>query len=763
MSHKTLIEHFKRNHHRFHLFFVLIIATAITFGFYQLTLIGSQLTKAQTATFYVALNGDDSRSCATANNISTPKKTLNNTVACLTPGATLLVRGGTYDEALVNKIPSGTSWTNLVRVKAYPGETVWMRPSNAPTAMRFGGDTWEGAVSPQYIEVDGINMDGTLSGGGSMNFDCRNGSNIHHLRFKNLESIVAHTGYSGIMVCANDMEFINMKVHGGGTQQGCGLPCSTYGFYVPGSRNLFDNVEIYDVSALAYHFYSGSPPYPSDNIVRNSRIHDIVRSGDWRGGGILLSRNTHVYNNIIYNIDIPADTPDQGNAAIIFGGSGATGNKVYNNTIINNKLIGIKISSYGGDPSNNEVRNNLVFGNTNTLGHIRNEAAATANNTISNNLCDTTSTTCQFGGNPNLSSDFHLTPGSSLAIDKGTPISLFNYDFEGTTRPQGSAWDIGADEFGAGNTVPPPGPVPPPTYSQGAYTQPPPPAPIPPPPSSTVCSITNVTWSATSYTVGTTATANITVNDSTACQNKTLTIYIYEEDPFSFDDILVGPATLTFNSSTNTTTYTHLFTTQDYTNGGNESGNESIYFTVQLQGQTTYSRSNQINFYSTSTQPPPAPLPPPTYNQATYQGSYTQPPPPTYNQATYQGSYSNPPPPPTYSQATYQGSYSPPPGSPPPPGPQAYIPPGVDLTIPTLFTWAQSIGGFLMILAGILAAISIIGSGIVYLTSASNIQRVASAKSFFKVAIIGSLIIFSAGLIINTVRTLSQDPLQWFR
>ena len=68
-----------------------------------------------------------------------------------------------------------------------------------------------------------------------------------------------------------------------------------------------------------------------------------------------------------------------------------------------------------------------------------------------------------------------------------------------------------------------------------------------------------------------------------------------------------------------------------------------------------------------------------------------------------------------------------------------------------------------MILGGILAAIAIIGSGIMYLMSGANPQMVTTAKNFLKVAIIGALIIFGAGLIINTIKTLAEDPLRFFR
>ncbi|PIX92490.1 hypothetical protein COZ26_01515, partial [Candidatus Kuenenbacteria bacterium CG_4_10_14_3_um_filter_39_14] len=47
--------------------------------------------------------------------------------------------------------------------------------------------------------------------------------------------------------------------------------------------------------------------------------------------------------------------------------------------------------------------------------------------------------------------DFHLI-ASSLAIDAGTSQDAPATDFEGTPRPQGNGYDIGADEYGAGSS-----------------------------------------------------------------------------------------------------------------------------------------------------------------------------------------------------------------------------------------------------------------------------------------------------------------------
>jgi hypothetical protein len=70
-----------------------------------------------------------------------------------------------------------------------------------------------------------------------------------------------------------------------------------------------------------------------------------------------------------------------------------------------------------------------------------------ANTTLSNNL-----TTDPLFVNA-TGSDFHLKSGSA-AVDKGITLSEVSDDHEGTPRPAGASYDIGADEYTTSTATP---------------------------------------------------------------------------------------------------------------------------------------------------------------------------------------------------------------------------------------------------------------------------------------------------------------------
>ena len=74
----------------------------------------------------------------------------------------------------------------------------------------------------------------------------------------------------------------------------------------------------------------------------------------------------------------------------------------------------------------------------------------------------------------------------------------------------------------------------------------------------------------------------------------------------------------------------------------------------------------------------------------------------------------------------------------------------------------ENIGGFLMVIAGILAGIVIVVAGIIFMSAGSDQTKVGTAKAVFKNGVIGALIIFAAGVIVNTIALLALDPFGFF-
>ena len=91
------------------------------------------------------------------------------------------------------------------------------------------------------------------------------------------------------------------------------------------------------------------------------------------------------------------------------------------------------------------------------------------------------------------------------------------------------------------------------------------------------------------------------------------------------------------------------------------------------------------------------------------------------------------------------------------------IPTGVPISLDSIILISENIGGFLMVLGGILAGIAVVWAGIAYMTSGSDSARVKAAKDILKAGIIGAAIIFGSGVIVNTIKAFAGDPLKFFK
>jgi hypothetical protein len=204
----------------------------------------------------------------------------------------------------------------------------------------------------------------------------------------------------------------------------------------------------------------GDPMNPLDDInVYSNVIHD---AGDAEASGIgtnrvMASHTISIYNNLLYGNKYEI-------ALYGYTNSGITNRKIniFNNTLWHNNSAPAINAPYDWGTGEVTIKNNIIaqLGNgkcvnldsdiqdySNNLYYFPNGTRGNAQSV--NDYANGAST------NPLLS----LEPIGSFAFPMGAPAQnsgainnaiateLFNNSFNGTTRPQGSNWDIGAYEF----------------------------------------------------------------------------------------------------------------------------------------------------------------------------------------------------------------------------------------------------------------------------------------------------------------------------
>ena len=372
--------------------------------------------------YYVAKTGNDGNSGA----YSSPFLTIQKGMTTMRTGDTLLIRSGTYAEQIDSQfftIPTGTSWENAPIIAAFPGDVVTIKPN--------GGSQAIGLVHSyiQYVIFDGLIID-------AINEDTANGMGIsmtngaNHVRFRNLE--VKNAPLNNVLLAKGTggteyNEFIGGKYHNSDVWQSSALVKGAYNFYITTDHNLIDGAEIYNATGYGVHIYNSSSTghAPDYNIVRNCRVYNNnLRRISFAGILLASGIGNMAYNNLVYD--------NRGHGIQV--GNGSIGALVYNNTIFDNDQNGLQIGA-AADATNTIIKNNISYGN---LLNYYNRGIGTIE---SNNIID--------GTNPLFvdptNRDFHLQHGSP-AIDTGLALAEITVDFEGTARPQGAGYNIGALE-----------------------------------------------------------------------------------------------------------------------------------------------------------------------------------------------------------------------------------------------------------------------------------------------------------------------------
>ena len=412
-------------------------------SFFKYTIFNQQ-AQAAGNTYYVATNGNDGNPCTQ----SSPCKTINHGITKLSSGDTLIIRGGTYAEWICGscgggRIPSGSSWNNVTTLKGAPGETVILKPTSFDQVLAFDSES--------YISFENLILDGQNS---NVIRAISTNPGSHHIRLKDSE--VRFFPCSTFAVNGASNEFINLNIHDVATDwnpatgaTGCGEPGNPpHVFYIySGPDHLFANnlIDATNTGAgYCFHVYDAAYTPKVGLIFRSNTLrnckgpawglfrteqtlieNNVVYGGQSSGIWVANSKTTTIRHNTIYGQRMGIDHSNSGDTTLI-----------QNNIIYGSKEKGIEISN----GSNVTVSNNLS--SNNTSGNFQDQTGTAV---LSANL---------FGDsydprfvNPSAG-DFHLQSGSP-AIDAGLTLPDVPCDHDGNKRPAGSAYDIGAYEYGS--------------------------------------------------------------------------------------------------------------------------------------------------------------------------------------------------------------------------------------------------------------------------------------------------------------------------
>lgn len=415
-------------------------------------------------TFYLSLGGhgdtpSDANSCVQAQTITTPKATANSLITnCLLPGDTMYLRGGTPYNQRMDFTPSGVAHNgtagNPITIAGYPGDPVPVWRYADPVLNDYGGIK---AWGTSYLTFKDFIVDGSLYTFSAGVVNTATGWHINggsHIILDNME--ITGQPYNGLIIenSASQITVRNSRIH-----DPCGLACygdnanfRWYGVYVhDGSTVLFEGNEIYANPGGGVQVYNsgGGGVVTSGITFRDNKIHHNGTYASSNVGGFVVGKgssttftNLQFYNNLVYHNGGLGVTPVFAPCFYVFG-SATSGLSVTGNTFYDCYHYSVFIESAGATA--NTFQNNIAYGTRNPVSfEIVDQSSG---NIINHNL----QTDPLFVNAAAF--DLHLQSGSA-AIDAGTDLSsIFTTDFDGTPRPQGAAYDIGAYEFGV-STIP---------------------------------------------------------------------------------------------------------------------------------------------------------------------------------------------------------------------------------------------------------------------------------------------------------------------
>jgi hypothetical protein len=367
------------------------------------------------ATFHVTTTGLDSNPCTQA----APCRTIARGIAVTASGDTLTIHAGVYDENHLRP-KSGTT------IQGAPGDTVIMRPTSGPNAPGL-----ETTSSQSNIVIRNLHFDGSreIFSYGMLLRSTTTLIEDVEVAFPRNQGIALYCD-SNATGCASGKHTLRRvhSHHAGQGSTGCHGTTSANGFchgvYVYSSDNVIEGGEFDHANGW------GIQTYGLNLTVSGALVHENF------AGGLTVPGSVTTYNSIFWGND------PTGNNATVWSGSNS---QYYSLTIADNAGIGLFLP---GNAGNNIVKNII---SVNNRPNVRNDPGVSIQNSITSGAVNFVNAGAH---------DYHLASSASNAINQGATLGApYNVDKDGVSRPQGSAYDIGAYEFtsGGGDTTPPPG------------------------------------------------------------------------------------------------------------------------------------------------------------------------------------------------------------------------------------------------------------------------------------------------------------------
>jgi hypothetical protein len=230
-----------------------------------------------------------------------------------------------------------------------------------------------------------------------------------------------------------------------------------HGIYVSNSRDANDNPIVRGNECYGNYMngiqFNGDCHSSGDGTIVGAIIEDnFVHDNGWKGFSLISLSGSVIQNNITANNGTRgagaggihlADEPDCNNPS--------NDNLVVNNTVYEPVIAGMRMTN---GSTNNTFFNNLVIASSTDRTIIDESGGNLIDSSTNLRYASTSGLFVNAGGN-----DYHLSSsspaiGGGVATYNGRPAP--NRDFEGTARPSGGSYDVGADEFlGAGGGTPP--------------------------------------------------------------------------------------------------------------------------------------------------------------------------------------------------------------------------------------------------------------------------------------------------------------------